>query len=179
MASYQAEFAITDRLAKSDPGNAGWQRDLSVTYNKVGNVQVAQGNLPAALTPYQASLAIADRLAKSDPANAGWQRDLSVSYVNVGDVQLAQGHLPEALTSYQASLSIRERLAKSDPGNANWQRDLTESYVKIAQVDPTEARAMLTRAAEVVSQMQSRGQLAPTDAWMPAELARRIASLPK
>ena len=71
---------IADRLAKSDPGNAGWQRDLSVSYENVGDVQVAQGNLPAALASYQASLAISDRLAKSDPGNAGWQRDLSVSY---------------------------------------------------------------------------------------------------
>jgi len=27
---YQASLAIRDRLAKADPGNAGWQRDLSV-----------------------------------------------------------------------------------------------------------------------------------------------------
>jgi hypothetical protein len=39
---------------------------LSVSYNKVGDVQMAQGNLPAALTSYQAGLAIAERLAKSD-----------------------------------------------------------------------------------------------------------------
>ena len=91
--------------------------------NNVGDVQVAQGNLPAALTSYQASLAIMDRLAKSDPGNAGWQRDLSVSYDKVGNVQVAQGNLPAALTSYQASLAIAERLAKSDPGNADWQRD--------------------------------------------------------
>jgi hypothetical protein len=51
-----------------------------VSYNKVGDVQVAQGNLPAALVSYQASLTIRDRLAKSDPGKAGWQRDLSVSY---------------------------------------------------------------------------------------------------
>ena len=36
-------------LAKADPGNAGWQRDLSVSYNKIGDVLVAQGNLPEAL----------------------------------------------------------------------------------------------------------------------------------
>ena len=80
LTSYQAGLAIMERLAKSDPGNAGWQRDLSVSYKKVGDVQVAQGNLPAALTSYQAGLAITERLAKSDPGNAGWQRDLSVSY---------------------------------------------------------------------------------------------------
>ena len=72
---------------------------------KVGDVQVAQGNLPAALTSYQMALAIRDRLTKSDPGNAGWQRDLSVSYNKVGDVQMAQGNLPAALASYQADLA--------------------------------------------------------------------------
>ena len=69
-----------DRLAKADPGNAGWQRDLSVSYDKIGDVLVAQGNLPEALKSFRDSLAITDRLAKADPGNAGWQRDLSVSY---------------------------------------------------------------------------------------------------
>jgi tetratricopeptide (TPR) repeat protein len=63
------------RLAKSDPRNADLQNDLSVSYNKVGDVQVAQSNLPAALTSYRASLAIRERLAKSDPGNAGWRRE--------------------------------------------------------------------------------------------------------
>jgi hypothetical protein len=39
----QAGLAIADRLAKSNPGNASWQRDLSVSYYKIGDVQVAQG----------------------------------------------------------------------------------------------------------------------------------------
>ena len=91
--SYHDSLAIADRLAKSDPGNAGWQRDLSVSYNKVGDVQVAQGDLAGALKSYSDSLAIADRLAKSDPGNAGWQRDLSVSYNKIGDVLVAQGDL--------------------------------------------------------------------------------------
>ena len=36
-------------FAKADPGNAVWQRDLSVSYEKVGEVLRAQGNLAAAL----------------------------------------------------------------------------------------------------------------------------------
>ena len=78
--SYQDSLAIRDRLAKADPSNAGWQRDLSVSYEKVGDVLQAQGNLDEALKSYRDSLAIADRLAKADPSNAGWQRDLSFSY---------------------------------------------------------------------------------------------------
>jgi tetratricopeptide (TPR) repeat protein len=85
---------------------------------KSGANEVAQGDLPAALTSYEASLAIRERLAKSDPGNALWRRGLSISYERVGDVQVAQGNLPAALTSYEAYLAIAERLAKSDPGNA-------------------------------------------------------------
>ena len=56
----------------------------SASYSKVGDVQVAQGDLAGALKSYRDSLAIRERLAKSDPGNAGWQRDLSVSYAKLG-----------------------------------------------------------------------------------------------
>src|SRR5262249_14983847 len=87
-----------ERFLRSDSHNAFWQRHLSVSYNKVGDVQVAQSDLAGALTSYRDGLAIADRLAKSDPHNAFCQRDLSVSYEKVGNVQLEQGDLEGALT---------------------------------------------------------------------------------
>jgi tetratricopeptide (TPR) repeat protein len=63
------------------------ERDLAVAYNRVGDVLVAQGNLPEALKSYRESPAIFDRLAKVDPGNAGWQRDLAVSYGRVATVE--------------------------------------------------------------------------------------------
>jgi hypothetical protein len=41
---------IGERLAKADPGNAGLQRDLSVSHGRIGELQQAQGDLAAALT---------------------------------------------------------------------------------------------------------------------------------
>ncbi len=105
-----------------------------MSYNKIGDVQVAQGDLAGALKSFSDSLAIADRLAQSDPGNAGWRRDLSVSYEKIGDVQVAQGDLAGALKSFSDSLAIRDRLAQSDPGNAGWRRDLSVSYEKIGDV---------------------------------------------
>jgi hypothetical protein len=64
-------LCIRERLAKSDPGNAGAQREISKLYERVGNVQAAQGDLAGALNSYRDSLAIRERLAKSDPGNAG------------------------------------------------------------------------------------------------------------
>jgi hypothetical protein len=67
-----------------------------VSYSKVGDLQVAQGDLAGALKSYRDSLAIAERLAKSDPGNAGWQRDLSVSYAKLGSTFRLAGEKAKA-----------------------------------------------------------------------------------
>ncbi len=36
LTNYQASLAIRERLAQADPGNAGWQRDLAVSFGRVG-----------------------------------------------------------------------------------------------------------------------------------------------
>jgi len=41
--SYNDVLAIAERLAKTDPGNVRWQRDLAVSYDRIGDVQMAQG----------------------------------------------------------------------------------------------------------------------------------------
>ena len=149
----------------------------SYAHDEVGDIHMTIGNLPEALTSFRAGLAIAERLATADPGNAGWQRDLSVSYNKIGDVQVGQGNLPEALTSFRAGLAIAERLATADPGNAGWQRDVIVSCVKIAEMSEGEARPLLMRALEVASRLRETGRLRPVDAWIPGELARRLAAL--
>ena len=44
---------ILSKLADSDPGNAGWQRDLSVSWERLGDVRQAQGDLAGALQAYK------------------------------------------------------------------------------------------------------------------------------
>ena len=46
--AYESSLATRERLAKQDPGNAEWQRDLSVRSTRVGDVLVAEGKLPEA-----------------------------------------------------------------------------------------------------------------------------------
>ncbi|MGB2931669.1 MAG: hypothetical protein WBB88_04860, partial [Methyloceanibacter sp.] len=54
----------------TDPSNAGWQYDLAVSYAKVGDVLIAQGNLAEALKAYQ------DGLAARRARACGRRRDL-------------------------------------------------------------------------------------------------------
>jgi tetratricopeptide (TPR) repeat protein len=121
-------------LVKEQPASTDFQLELSISYDRIGDVLIVQGNLAEALGSYQAASTIRDHLAQSDPGNAVWQRGLSVSYEKIGDVQIRQGNLPEALKSYQAELAIADRLAKSDPGNAGLQRDLSVSYERIGKI---------------------------------------------
>jgi hypothetical protein len=68
--AYDASRTIRQRLAQQDSGNAGWQRDLSVSQDKVGDVLVSQGKLGEALQAYEVSRTIAQRLSQQDPGNA-------------------------------------------------------------------------------------------------------------
>jgi tetratricopeptide (TPR) repeat protein len=132
-AAHQAQ-ALMEALSASAPGNAGWQNDLSISYERIGDVQAAQGDLKAALKSYSDSRAIFERLAKAEPGNTLWKSKLSASYNEVGWVQEARGDREGALKSYSDSLAIRERLAKADPGNTGWQYDLSVSYERVGGV---------------------------------------------
>ena len=85
--AYQASLDIAERLAAADPANTEWQRDLSVSHNKLGDVATAAGDLAAARTAYQASPGHRrTRLAAADPANTEWQRDAEVARKKLTDV---------------------------------------------------------------------------------------------
>jgi len=105
-----------------------------VSYDRVGDVLVAQGNLPEALKSFPR------RARDCGPSGEGRprQRRLAARPVRCptivsGDVLVAQGNLPEALKSFRDGLAIRDRLAKADPGNAGWQFDLVISNWKLAR----------------------------------------------
>jgi tetratricopeptide (TPR) repeat protein len=174
--NYRDALAIRDQLTKEDPSNAGWQRDLSVSYEKVGDGLSAQGDLPGALKNYRDSLAIRDQLTKEDPSNAGWQRDLSVSYEKTGEVLRAQGDLPGALKNYRETLAIRDKLASQYPGNAGWQGDLAFSYFRIgttlARIEPnskSDAREMIRKARDILRRLKERvGLNAQQQGWLNA-----------
>ena len=86
--AYQKGLEIAQRLATRDPDNTEWQRDLSISHNKIGDIRVSQGDLPGALQAYQKNLEIAQRLATRDPDNTQWQRDLSVSHDKIGNIRV-------------------------------------------------------------------------------------------
>ena len=153
---------ILNRLANADPGNAGWQYDLGISSERIGDVLMTQGNLSQALKAYQAKQTSIERLAKTDPGNAGWQRDLSVSQTKIGDVLRAQGNLTAALASYQVSLTIADSFAAANLANAGWQRDVYSVLYRIADVgidqgDLVTALTDLMRGHAIIEKLAEAG----------------------
>jgi eukaryotic-like serine/threonine-protein kinase len=131
---YRRAHETLERLAQESPGDAEAGRDVSVSYNKLGDVTLRLGQAEQALGYYRQGLEIGERLAQGSPGDAQAQRDVSVSYNKLGDVTLQLGEAEEALGYFKQGLEIRERLAKESPGDAQAQRDVSVSYNKLGDV---------------------------------------------
>jgi tetratricopeptide (TPR) repeat protein len=119
--------------AAADPTNTAWQRDLSISHERLGDLAVAAGNLDTAQQRFQAALTIRERLATLDPANAQWQRDLEISRQRIVDVANARGRAttertndrkPRTLWAAAAGMAQklspwRGKLRRSDRGTGN------------------------------------------------------------
>jgi tetratricopeptide (TPR) repeat protein len=136
----QQSLNILRTLVDQDKSNIGWQRDLSWSYQKVGEVLEVQGRLPEALDSYYQGLAIAKRLTEQDKSNTALQRGLLISYTKIGSVLEALGRFPEALDAYQQYLTIARRLAEQDKSNTDWQRELLLSHIKVGGVLETQGK---------------------------------------
>jgi tetratricopeptide (TPR) repeat protein len=74
-------------LAKAEPERADYQRDLSVSHERMGNLYSALGQGEKARESYQSALGIRERLSHSEPERADYQRDLATSLWLVGEAE--------------------------------------------------------------------------------------------
>ena len=94
-----------------------------MSYKKVGDVQVAQGDLADALHPIRRTSPSRNWLAKADPGNAGWQRDLSAAYSKLASVFSKTGPSDKAREALMAGRAILTELIARHPDWAEWKRD--------------------------------------------------------
>ncbi len=144
---YEEAHRLAQRITTCDPSNTQGQRDLAVSYGKIGDVAVAQGRLEEAARAYSEDLAIGEKLVAGDPGNTEWQRSISASSLRLGDVAVAQGQLKEAVRAYREGLAIRKKLEAGDPSNTLWQRDLLVAFSRLGDV--AVAQGQLGEAARV------------------------------
>jgi tetratricopeptide (TPR) repeat protein len=111
-------------LADRYRDDANWQRDISVTLNRLGSVALSSGEVTEALKNYEEALAIMRRLAEPTRNNVIWQQDLASSLHGIGNVKSRTGDARGALAAYDEGLVILRRLAQSHPDDLGLQREI-------------------------------------------------------
>ena len=111
---YRVAHELAEKLAKDDPRSAQGQRDLSVSLDNVGKVQLQNGEGAAALASYQRSLEISEKLAKDDPRSAQGQRDLAVSRFKFGDLHQRAGDFGKAADQFARGRDTLKSFAKPE-----------------------------------------------------------------
>ena len=131
---HQEAFDLLKMWAESEPDRSDYQRDLSVSHNKMGDLLRALGQGEAARGHYESALGIAQRLARGEPDRSDYQRDLSVSHERMGDLLRALGQGEAARGYYESALGIAQRLATGEPDRSDYQRDLSVSHERMGDL---------------------------------------------
>ena len=148
--SYEKALANYQLLVKSDPTNPNWQRNLSIYYERMGNVLLAEGDRLGRIgaVPYGSRDGAGPRRGRSgESAMAACAFDQSRK---VGRRPAGAGDATGALREYETVLSIAERLAAADPANGDRQEDVAISHEKLAM-----ALTAADRAAEAAAHGRS------------------------
>jgi tetratricopeptide (TPR) repeat protein len=84
-------------IAVKDPNNGGWQRDVALTYRRIGDVIEELARVDETLDSYRESFQRTKVLVAKEPDNSVWQRDLVLVIKRLAGVFLALGKPEEAL----------------------------------------------------------------------------------
>ncbi|MFK7944239.1 MAG: hypothetical protein AB8B85_15185 [Paracoccaceae bacterium] len=122
--NFRAGLEIREQLVAMAPGNTGWQRDLGMSYNRLGDVQLAADDPIAAEESYRTGLEIAARLAATDPSNAGWQRDAYIFSYKMARLYRDHGRKSDASASIEDAILRCLALIEIAPNNSRFQTDL-------------------------------------------------------
>ena len=147
----EESLEIFRSLVKQEPTIKQFQRDLSITLNRIADI-TRRSDPDKALALYTESVEIDRALVKQEPMNTLFQQDLSVSLNKIADIT-RRSDPNKAQVLYTESLEIARALVKQEPMNTGFQRDLSVSLIKIADItrrsDPNKALALYTESLEI------------------------------
>ena len=124
---YSQALKINQELAAAQPNDVRAKRDVSVSFNKLGNTLLQSGQVELAAEHHQNGLDIIQKLAIANPNDFQLLRDLSISYQQLGDGLLRSGKVTEAIDLYRKGQDAARRVALNTPDDLTTQNDLCSS----------------------------------------------------
>ena len=163
--SVRALVAVLPNAVRSPAGSPAEMRTLSMSLEKIGQAEIDDGRLEAALAAYRESLEIGRRLRGQLGDTPQALRDLSVGLDKVGDVERDSGRMDAALQAYRESLEIGRRLRGQLGDTPQALRDLSVSLDNVGNVEHDSGRmeaALQAYRESLEIGRRLRGQLGDT-----------------
>ena len=155
---------VCTALAEREPGNTGYQRDLSVSYERLADLARAEGDPDTARRFYTDGLDIARGLAQREPGNTGYQRDLSISYERLADLALRADDGATAAQDVQEALTRRFSLVEREPSREDLRVELAYTLFLASFLGFTfgdDARSAKQVVVELLVPFDDAGRLGP------------------
>ena len=121
LARYRVALQLDEGKVAQAPGRADYLRDLSVSYNKMGDLQRALGAGEAARQFYEKALELRERLVAQEPGRADYLVDLVKSLARMGGADRLQRAL-----NILRELHQTHRLSQADEGLIVWVEQLLQ-----------------------------------------------------
>jgi tetratricopeptide (TPR) repeat protein len=128
-------------LAEHYRDDPEWQRELTVTLNRLGSIARSGGEAAEALKEYNEAVGIMRPIADRDPNNQTWRRELAISLDGIGDVKSQTGDGRSALAAYDEGLAIVRDLAQQHPDDPELQRQIAVRLIETGDMRLTSGDA--------------------------------------
>ncbi|HEX6203984.1 MAG TPA: protein kinase, partial [Thermoanaerobaculia bacterium] len=106
----------------------------SQALRQIGEVRIAQGDLPAAMQAFEESGRLAEALVARDPRRAEWLLGLGHSHFWKGNVHWLQGDLRAALARFESYRELADRLVDLEPEETEWRLEQGYADTNLAAV---------------------------------------------
>lgn len=135
LAAYEEALAIARELAGETPESLEWQRDLSVSHQKLGMLAAAGGDAATAGQHFAAARAIRERLVTLAPDDPTRRWDLAGIEDRFGELALEQGDLETARQHFAELRRLVAELVAGDPASVEWRRGLAITLRKLGDLE--------------------------------------------
>jgi hypothetical protein len=160
-ADYRESLAARHELARENPGNALFGRDLVLILVRIANADLALAGPQIAPDALDEALGLARALAGADPASARARRDVAVVLTATGDA-LFERDRAAARQAYEEGLKALRGLLEIDGDNSEARLDLAKLLAKVALAFG-DAESYGDEALRLFADLQAAGRLSPRE----------------
>jgi len=163
--SYRRSLEIRQNLLAADPGNRELQNEVAASYEGVGDILNAKGDLRACLETYERARELRERVTAAPGSTIPQQLALAELYAKISQVKGSDsyanvGDSAGALASARQGQNLLEPLHTADPANADISSVLSTALTNVSNLirttgDLAGALALQRRAVALMEKVSA------------------------